>query len=80
MFDASFRGGTKFMTFVPERLAGSPNLDMSIFMFLWIYFFFFNMLWIFFPRWILYEARKNFRGAFTNLTASAKNGRGRKES
>lgn len=53
-----------FMTFAPEWLTGSPNLDTSNFMYLWIYLVFFNMLWVFFPMWVLYEAYGNIQRAF----------------
>ena len=33
------------MTFGPEWLTGSPNLDTSKPLFLWVYLVFFNMLW-----------------------------------
>lgn len=33
-----------FMTFAPEWLTGSPNLDTSNWMYLWLYLVFFNML------------------------------------
>lgn len=45
-----------FMTFVPEWLVGSPNLNTSNFMYTWLYLFFFNTLWVWIPLWILYEA------------------------
>ena len=53
-----------FMTFAPEWLSGSPNLDGSNFMLLWVYLIFFNAgLWVVIPLWILYEA-------YHNLTAT----------
>ena len=45
-----------FMTFAPEWLSGSPNLDTSNLMYTWVYLFFFNTLWVWIPLWILYEA------------------------
>lgn len=45
-----------FMTFCPEWLTGSSALDTSNAMFLWVYLVFFNMLWVFIPAWVLYEA------------------------
>lgn len=52
---AELYGG--FMTFAPEWLSGSPNLDTSNFMYKWIYLVFFNAgLWVVIPLWILYEA------------------------
>ncbi|KAF2456430.1 Emopamil-binding protein, partial [Lineolata rhizophorae] len=53
-----------FMTFAPEWLSGSHNLDTSNWMYLWVYLFFFNMLWVWFPFWILYEAYKAMTAAF----------------
>ena len=50
---AELYGG--FMTFCPEWLSGNMYLDGSNFMYLWVYLVFFNMLWVFFPFWILYE-------------------------
>ncbi|KAK5137832.1 hypothetical protein LTR08_006600 [Meristemomyces frigidus] len=47
-----------FMTFVPEWLSGSVNLETSNFMYKWVYLFFFNTLWVWIPLWILYEAYK----------------------
>ncbi|KAF2718044.1 Emopamil-binding protein [Polychaeton citri CBS 116435] len=44
-----------FMTFVPEWLTGSPNLDTSNWMYKWLYLFFFNTLWVWIPFWILWE-------------------------
>ena len=45
-----------FMTFAPEWLSGSPNLDTSNVMYTWIYLFFFNTLWVWIPLWILWQA------------------------
>ncbi|GAM87274.1 hypothetical protein ANO11243_052960 [Dothideomycetidae sp. 11243] len=45
-----------FMTFAPEWLTGSPNLDTSNSLYLWVYLVFFNTLWVWIPFWILYEA------------------------
>ena len=56
---------TGFMTFAPEWLTGNPNLDTSNFMYLWVYLVFFNMLWVFFPLWVLYLAYGNIGLAFT---------------
>jgi EXPERA (EXPanded EBP superfamily) len=53
-----------FMTFAPEWLSGSQNLDTSNFMYLWVYLFFFNMLWVVFPLWVLHEAHDNIVLAF----------------
>jgi hypothetical protein len=44
------------MTFAPEWLTGNTNLDGSNWMYMWMYLFFFNMLWVVIPFWVLYEA------------------------
>ncbi|KAF2795603.1 Emopamil-binding protein [Melanomma pulvis-pyrius CBS 109.77] len=54
-----------FMTFAPEWLTGSPNLDTSNWMYLWVYLTFFNMLWVFFPLWILWEAYRAMSSAMS---------------
>lgn len=50
---------TGFMTFAPEWLSGSPSLNTSTFMYKWVYLFFFNTLWVWFPFWVLVEAYRN---------------------
>lgn len=59
------------MTFAPEWLTGSPNLDTSNAMFLWVYLFFFNTLWVWIPLWILYEAYSALNVAFATERGSA---------
>lgn len=61
-----------FMTFAPEWLSGNPNLDTSNFMYLWVYLFFFNMLWVWFPFWVLYEAYNNISLAFARAGGETK--------
>jgi len=56
------------MTFAPEWLSGNPNLDTSNFMYLWVYLFFFNMLWVWLPAWILYESYNNITLAFARAS------------
>ena len=60
-----------FMTFAPEWLSGNPNLDTSNFMYLWVYLVFFNMLWVWFPFWVLYEAYNHISLAFAKANAAA---------
>ncbi|KAJ4331739.1 hypothetical protein N0V87_008917 [Didymella glomerata] len=48
-----------WMTFAPEWLTGSPNLDTSNWMYLYLYLLFFNGLWVVFPGWILWEAYRS---------------------
>ncbi|KAK0902273.1 hypothetical protein LTR91_019085 [Friedmanniomyces endolithicus] len=51
-----------FMTFAPEWLSGSPNLDTSNVMYTWVYLFFSNTLWVWIPLWILWEAYTRISG------------------
>ena len=58
------------MTFAPEWLCGSPNVDTSKFMYVWVYLTFFNMLWVFFPLFVLVEAYKNIGLAFARASGA----------
>nr|GAT60110.1 predicted protein [Mycena chlorophos] len=44
---AELYGG--WMTFCPEWITGSPNLDTSNALFLWVYLFFLNIIWVIIP-------------------------------
>ena len=54
-----------FMTFCPEWLSGSMMLNTDDPVYLWFYLFFFNVLWVFFPFWVLYMAWGEFSSALT---------------
>ncbi|WKT43201.1 hypothetical protein QSH57_008037 [Fusarium oxysporum f. sp. vasinfectum] len=60
-----------FMTFCPEWLIGSANLDTSNFMYLWVYLFFFNTLWVWIPLWVIWYSVKDISNAL-NLRQSKK--------
>lgn len=60
----------RYMTFAPEWLSGNTNLATSNFMYLWVYLFFFNMLWVVFPLWILYEAHSSINLAFARASGA----------
>lgn len=45
-----------WMTFAPEWLTGSPNLDTSCFLYLWVYLVFFNGLWVVAPVLLLVQS------------------------
>nr|XP_002733492.1 PREDICTED: emopamil-binding protein-like [Saccoglossus kowalevskii] len=45
-----------FMTFSPDWLIGSPNLDTTNPLYLWCYLIFFNGLWVVFPAALLYQS------------------------
>ncbi|CAL1713273.1 unnamed protein product [Somion occarium] len=51
---AELYGG--FMTFGPEWLTGSAALNTSNFLYLWVYLFFMNILWVFIPLWLMYDS------------------------
>lgn len=59
---AELYGG--FMTFAPEWLTGSTQLETKDPVYLWFYLFFFNTLWVWVPIWVLWEAVKELRTAF----------------
>lgn len=59
---AELYGG--FMTFAPEWLSGSEALATEDPVYLWLYLFFFNTLWVFVPIWVLWEAAKEMKAAF----------------
>ncbi|KAL9128051.1 MAG: hypothetical protein Q9217_003190 [Psora testacea] len=59
-----------FMTFAPEWLCCSPNLNTSNFLYLWVYLAFFNMLWVIFPLWVLVEAYNNISLAFARASGA----------
>ncbi|OQN98029.1 hypothetical protein B0A48_16335 [Cryoendolithus antarcticus] len=52
-----------WMTFAPEWLSGSPNLNTDVWMYTWVYLFFFNTIWVWIPLWVLYDAYGTITGA-----------------
>jgi len=59
---AEIYGG--FMTFSPEWLTGSPNLDTDNWMHLWVFLIFFNGLWVVLPLWAIAVACGDITDAF----------------
>ncbi|CUS07409.1 unnamed protein product [Tuber aestivum] len=51
---AEIYGG--WMTFAPEWLTGSQNLDTSNPMYTWLYLFAMNTIWVIIPVWICFES------------------------
>ncbi|THH06195.1 hypothetical protein EW145_g4250 [Phellinidium pouzarii] len=51
---AELYGG--WMTFCPEWLTGSPNLDTSNALYLYVYLIFMNVIWVFIPVWLMYDS------------------------
>lgn len=61
-----------FMTFCPEWLTGSINLDGSNFMYLWVYLVFFNMLWVVVPLYAMWYALGDISHALAVRAAKGK--------
>jgi hypothetical protein len=53
-----------FMTFAPEWLSGNTQLQGDDPVYLWLYLVFFNVLWVFIPFWVLWEAWGEITRAF----------------
>ncbi|KAL4250621.1 EBP family protein [Abortiporus biennis] len=51
---AELYGG--FMTFAPEWLTGSVALNTSNPLYLWVYLFFMNVIWVVIPLWLMYDS------------------------
>ncbi|KAI9926415.1 hypothetical protein AWENTII_007019 [Aspergillus wentii] len=67
---AELYGG--FMTFAPEWLTDSAQLETGNPVYMWFYLFFFNTLWVFIPLWVLWVAAGEVRAAF--VTAEERKG------
>jgi len=57
---AELYGG--WMTFCPEWLTGSPNLDTSNPLFLWVYLFFMNTIWVVMPTLLMIHSYGHVAG------------------
>lgn len=64
---AELYGG--WMTFCPEWLIGSPALNTSNVLCLWVYLVFMNSLWLVIPLWLLVDSYNHIAGS---LRAAAK--------
>ncbi|KAI0365720.1 Emopamil-binding protein [Pilatotrama ljubarskyi] len=60
-----------WMTFCPEWLTGSPSLDTSNFLFLWVYLVFMNIIWVFVPLWLMYDSYGHIAKSLRLYQASA---------
>lgn len=45
-----------WMTFFPEWLVGSPNLNTESWLYFWVYLLFFNGLWVLIPGLLLWQS------------------------
>lgn len=61
-----------FMTFAPEWLSGNTQLETDDPVYLWLYLFFFNTLWVFIPFWVLTEAWKEAKRAFVGAETASR--------
>uniref|UniRef100_A0A8B9KTT0 EXPERA domain-containing protein n=1 Tax=Astyanax mexicanus TaxID=7994 RepID=A0A8B9KTT0_ASTMX len=50
-----------WMTFCPDWLIGSPNLNTSNWLYLWVYLTFFNGIWVVVPGFLLYQSWKDLQ-------------------
>ena len=55
---------TAWMTFCPEWLVYNVNLDGSNWMYLWVYLFFFNFVWVMIPSYAIYVSITDINNAF----------------
>ncbi|TFK39032.1 Emopamil-binding protein [Crucibulum laeve] len=67
---AELYGG--WMTFCPEWLTGSPNLNTSNALFLWVYLVFMNVIWVVIPLGLMVDSYGHIAGALRLKQASAK--------
>ncbi|KAL6303481.1 Emopamil-binding protein [Sparassis latifolia] len=67
---AEIYGG--WMTFCPEWLIGSPNLDTSNALSLWVYLVFMNILWVIIPLWLMVDSYGHIASSLRSAQASAR--------
>jgi len=65
---AELYGG--WMTFCPEWLTGSPSLNTSNPLFLWVYLVFMNVIWVVLPVWLMYDSYIHIAGSLRSAQAS----------
>lgn len=63
-----------WMTFCPEWLTKSENLDTSNFLYLWVYLVFFNGIWVVIPFYLLWHSWEEMKKVLSSVERSA--GRG----
>ena len=56
-----------YMTFVPEWLVGSPSLNTSNWLYLWLYLVFFNGLWVIIPILLMLQSWNAMKAAFSKV-------------
>ena len=68
---AELYGG--WITFAPEWFSGSTLLVTSDPVYLWLYLFFFNTLWVFIPFWVIYVAYSELQTLSLGPSVAKKN-------
>ncbi|KAI1419980.1 ebp domain-containing protein [Xylaria sp. FL1777] len=53
-----------WITFCPEWLVMNDNLNLTTFMYKWVYLIFFNILWVFFPLYACYVGISDMNDAY----------------
>ncbi|XP_003801851.1 emopamil-binding protein-like [Otolemur garnettii] len=61
-----------WMTFFPEWLIGSPNLNTSYWLYFWVYLVFFNGMWVLIPGLLLWQSWVELRKIHQKGTSSGK--------
>lgn len=60
------------MTFCPDWLIGSPNLNVKNWLYLWVYLVFFNGVWVVVPGLLLCQSWKDLRKCHQYMKKSKK--------
>ncbi|EAX08835.1 emopamil binding protein-like, isoform CRA_d, partial [Homo sapiens] len=61
-----------WMTFLPEWLTRSPNLNTSNWLYCWLYLFFFNGVWVLIPGLLLWQSWLELKKMHQKETSSVK--------
>ncbi|KAF8842185.1 Emopamil-binding protein [Paxillus ammoniavirescens] len=67
---AELYGG--WMTFCPEWLTGSPSLDTSNPLYLWVYLVFMNIIWVVIPLWLMWDSYGHIAGSLRQAQTIAR--------
>jgi len=66
---AELYGG--WMTFCPEWLTGSPSLNVSNPLYLWVYLLFMNLVWVVIPLWLMWDSYGHITRSLREVQANA---------
>ncbi|KZP33429.1 Emopamil-binding protein [Athelia psychrophila] len=67
---AELYGG--WMTFCPEWLTGSPNLNTSNPLYFWVYLLFMNVIWVVIPLWLMVDSYGRIASSIRAAQANAR--------